>query len=683
MDSSHSSPAEQQAADAGPAPAAAAPATAADGPPSDAAAAGCAPEAKPPPEATEANPPNTSEELAAKEKNWIGIVERLTQYVAGAEERLQAQLAELAAPGWQPPPYACSGGGHPVPLGSAEGAALAWWQHTDRCLQVVMARGEDAKLIGGYQSKMRTVLARIRGELQEAAAAIAEGERQAGPCSEAPAGGAATEGGPAEGEASPAARPAITRSELAKRQWLMGGLAAAAARMDSLADRTAAMAAQAQEVHQAAQREAADKHAAYLRGALQAETTRRQAQEEWAARLSQPAPTFGYPRLVGAPGRPFAAPGGLLPGAGSAPWAATWLQGGPGQGAGQAPDRQLPAAGLFGPQLVLQAGAAGAMGRIGGQLDQLAEQLERQLGAQNRRAQEQAALLRLVQARGAALGAGAPRRPPAEERPPEWAPSQSQQAEVHLNKKARLRAMLELAEGEEAGSDAGEEAGSSEAAGEEGSEAGEEQDSEAAEEVGSEAAEEQGSEAGEEAGQEGAGAVARAGGNWSAELATEASVLSQLSYSFSSGSEADGSPGSSEQEGEEGQAAEDAGEEWALAPPQAAAEPQPALARPAAGHPPAEGAPAQPGPELLTAQQREYIAAQQRRFEQAKQAGEAAPSASPFPPAAPRPPSWQPRLPLAPRPVLPPAVVARREAGAQGQGPKAGGATAPFGLENR
>lgn len=238
--------AEQQAAEAGPAPAAAVPA-ASDATPPDAAAAAAAAEAK---------PPETSEELAAKETNWVGIVDRIAQHVAGGEERLQAQLAEQAAPGWEPPPYACSVGSQHVPRASAEGAALAWWQHADRCLQVVMARGEDIKLIDEFQSKMRTALARIGGELAATAAAMAGGAQQAAPRGqapgEAPADGASADGGPAAGAASPAARPAVRRSELAKRQWLMGGLAAAAARTDSLGDRIAAMAAQAQEAHQAA-----------------------------------------------------------------------------------------------------------------------------------------------------------------------------------------------------------------------------------------------------------------------------------------------------------------------------------------------------------------------------------------------------------------------------------------------
>lgn len=226
------------------------------------------------------------------------------------------------------------------------------------------------------------------------------------------------------------------------------------------------------------------------------------------------------------------------------------------------------------------------MGRIGGQLDQLAQQLERQLGAQNRRVQEQA------QTRGA-LGAGVPRRQQAEERPPAWAPSQSQQAEVHLNKRARLKAMLELAEDEEAGSEVGGEAGS-EADGE-AEEEEEEAEGQEDEQAGSEAAEEA-EQAGEEDGREGAGAVANDSGSWSAELASEPSVLSHLSYSFSA-SEAAESPNISEQleKEEEAQAGEDTGEEWALAPPHAAAEPQPALPSPAAACLPAEGDPPSQG----------------------------------------------------------------------------------------
>lgn len=100
----------------------------------------------------------------------------------------------------------------------------------------------------------------------------------------------------------------------------------------------------------------------------------------------------------------------------------------------------------------------------------------------------------------------------------------------------------------------------------------------------------------------------------------------------------------------------------------------------AAEAPAAVGPAAAAGADQLTAQQRDYIAAQRRRFAEAKQAGEAPPPAvhaSPSPPPAPRPASWQPRLPLAPRSVLPPVAEAARavQQGAKGR--------AALGLENR
>lgn len=226
-----------------------------------------APDAAAPPDAAAANtqptPPDTTERLEEMEKNWVGILERVTAHVDAAEEKLQRQLVEEARQGWQPPPYHASGP-NVVPRTSAASVALSWWQHSDRCLNTAVAREEDLKTTQLYQTKMRGALERIKSEQQAAmaagAAAAAGGQRAAA------AGGQDAEGG-ASPSASPGAStagPVLTRSEIAKRKWLMGGLAAAAARMDALVDRITAMSAQAQEVRDVAKKTAGDKLAAYL-----------------------------------------------------------------------------------------------------------------------------------------------------------------------------------------------------------------------------------------------------------------------------------------------------------------------------------------------------------------------------------------------------------------------------------
>ncbi len=697
---SAASPKQQPNSDVGSSPADAAAAAAAEG----AARSDAAPDAA---SAAPAKPADTTGKLADIEKAWAAMVERVTEHVDAAEQRLQQQLADASQPGWQPPPYECSGP-NVTSRASAAGVALSWWQHSDRCLSAALIRAGDVETMQDYKIKMRKQLARLTAEHEEATAAAAAAEaggEQAAAGGQDAAGAASPDGAAspaasaAAGTSAPASAAALSPSEIAKRSSLLGGLAASAARTDALLDRTAALAAQAQELCNAAKRTAADKLAAYLREALGAEATRQQrreepagsaqqhlherlvagaAQQRWRDGLAAP-PPLAYPAAGGYDLRaaPLAGHGAQLFGARGAPplgglgaQAFAGLDARPYGGFGAQPFGGHSAQ-PFGGHGAQPFGGVGAQPFGGHGLQPAGYGAARPQGAIDARW--------LAQARGAAAAAGMQRRPAQEERPPAWAPPDERElvaASAHY-RCARLRAMLdsEEQEGEEA-----EEGGASQ----EGSE-GEEGSEGAAAEEGSEweAAEEdsEGEAAEERPLQTQQGCPASA-----AELAPEPSMPSPTSCS-SAGAAAEAHSGSQEEREEMDAVGA------ALVLTQMMQKRQGGQEAPAVDEPDAEAqraAGAQAGPAAvassgqLAVQQHAYVEAQRRRFAEAKQAGEAPPGARAFPPPASQPPSWQPRLPLASRSVLPPAVEAARAAAEQeGIKGRAGAAGPAYGLENR